>query len=134
MSRPLYIGLAVLVAIGVLSVIGFLADPFGWRENKITDLENKNEVLSDEAMARSLQGVGEAAQPQRVNITVTMPVAAAQTALEPIFDEARTAPDANQPIAPDRLARLRAADRSLCEQSPGLDGCPAPATGPARSR
>lgn len=40
------------------------------------------------------------------------------------INEARNAPDADTPLTDERAARLRAADRSLCQQAPAL--CPTP--------
>lgn len=37
--------------------------------------------------------------------------------------EAVKAEDANAPLSPDRVVRLRNADRELCQLAPGLEGC-----------
>lgn len=37
--------------------------------------------------------------------------------------EAQNAPDADEPLDDERAARLRNADRQLCELAPSIDGC-----------
>ena len=49
----------------------------------------------------------------------------------PVIHEARSAPDANQSLDPDRADRLREHDRRLCELAPGACAGAAAASDPA---
>lgn len=51
--------------------------------------------------------------------------AQAATAVSAATVKARSAGDANEPLSPDRAARLRDLDRQLCDARPTLAGCAA---------
>lgn len=109
-----YAVVCVLILAGVLAVVSFLSDPFGikswWNDRQ----EVRHERVESNAVARTLESEGNAAQVQRVETfhrqTITVRDLTAQS-----VNEARSAPDANEPIDPARFERLRAADRELCD-------------------
>jgi hypothetical protein len=61
---------------------------------------------------------------QRVEVVVRQREAAAATVAQ-VTAKALKSEDADAPLAPDRAARLRDADRQLCLASPELAGCAA---------
>ena len=112
----------LILAFGVLRMVGFSWDPFG------TQRARADAYVSTD-LARDLEAEGYAEQAVRTDTyhhqTLTIQTQAAQTEAD-----LRSLPDADAPIDPARLDRLRAADRELCESSPGL--CSPPDASPRR--
>jgi hypothetical protein len=104
------------------SLLGFKFDPFGIDARKIDRLESEVSVLEREA-------AGNAAITTATQTFHTREVVIRDLARQAEI-EARTAPDAETPIDPERVARIRAADNRLCIVAPAI--CPAP--DPAGSR
>lgn len=129
-SRKAAIRFGIVVAVivagaillfGVARMLGFSWDPFG------TQAAKANAFVSTD-LARDLEAEGYAEQAQRLDTyhhqTITV-----QTAAATAEAELRSLPDAETPIDPTRLARLHAADRSVCEASPGLCATADPSPG-----
>lgn len=107
----LFVG-GVILLIAVLRTLGFSWDPFGTQRAKADAY-----VSTD--LARDLEAEGYAEQAERLDTyhhqTITVQAAAATAEAE-----LRSLPDADNPIDPGRLDRLRAADRELCASSPRI--------------
>ena len=122
-------GVALLMAIGLIA--------WGWNnlwawlpwsgEARLDRAEGRADYAEGDASARRLESQGNAAQVARteaygdLRIRIEGERAAAVT-------EARSAPDATEPLAADRAARLHAADRGVCNLAGA--SCAAPAEAP----
>jgi hypothetical protein len=98
------------------SFLGLKFDPFGIDARKIDRLENDVSVLEREAAGNAEIAI--ASQTVHTREVVIRDLAR-QAEIE-----ARTASDANTPLDPDRVARIRAADNRLCIVAPSI--CPDP--------
>ena len=98
------------------SFLGLKFDPFGIDARKIDRLENDVSVLEREATGNAEIAI--ASQTFHTREVVIRDLAR-QAEIE-----ARTASDANTPLDPDRVARIRAADNRLCIVAPSI--CPDP--------
>jgi hypothetical protein len=98
------------------SFLGLKFDPFGIDARKIDRLENDVLVLEREATGNAEIAI--ASQTFHTREVVIRDLAR-QAEIE-----ARTASDANTPLDPDRVARIRAADNRLCSAYPAI--CPDP--------
>jgi hypothetical protein len=116
------IALFVVASMTRPTLLGFKFDPFGIDARKIDRLENDVSVLEREA-------TGNAEIASATQTFHTREVVIRELSRNAEID-ARTAPDANTPLDPDRVARIRAADHRLCEAYPAI--CPDP--DPAGSR
>lgn len=109
-------GAAVLAALFILVAtaggLGFRWDLFGSQRAKADAYETIDH-------ARVLEAAGQADQAIRTDTyhreVITIQTQAAQTEAQ-----LRSLPDADNPIDPGRLDRLRAADRELCASSPRI--------------
>jgi hypothetical protein len=94
------------------SFLGFKFDPFGIDARKIDRLKTEVSVLEREAVGNA--EIAAATQTFHTREVVIRELARqAET-------EARTAPDAETPLDPDRVARIRAADHRLCIVAPSI--------------
>lgn len=101
------------------SFLGLKFDPFGIDARKIDRLETEVSVLEREATGNA--EIAAATQTFHTREVVIRDLARqAET-------EARTAPDAETPLDPDRVARIRAADNRLCIVAPSICASPDPA-------
>ena len=96
------------------SFLGLKFDPFGIDARKIDRLENDVSVLEREATGNA--EITNATQKHHGR-EVALRELSRQAEIE-----ARTAPDAETPLTPDRVGRLRAADNRLCSAYPAI--CP----------
>jgi hypothetical protein len=103
------------------SLLGFKFDPFGIDARKIDRLENDVSVLEREA-------VGNAEIATATQTFHTREVVIRELSRNAEI-EARMASDANTPLDPDRVARIRAADHRLCIVAPTVCSDPDPAGG-----
>lgn len=121
-------GLAVVAFIGLglmrPTFLGLQFDPFGMDARKIDSLTTERDAAVSDGIARGLEVEGMADQQTRLDAThrIIVDVSAATASA---VAEARNAPDADTPLDPDRLARLRANDQRLCDGVPA--SCPASA-------
>jgi hypothetical protein len=123
----LAVGLAALAVVAlVLGGLGFRWDPFDLARRRLDRAEASAAVARAEAAARSAEAEGQAGQVARLDATLTttrrIDAATTRSTLA-----ARAANDADLPLSPARLERLRAHDRELCRIAPDLGGCAAPA-------
>lgn len=84
----------------------------------------KTEAALAQAAVAGLETQGARDSAQRVALVVRQRDAANDTVAQ-LTAKALTSEDANAPLNPDRVARLRAADDSLCLAAPNLAGCAA---------
>jgi hypothetical protein len=98
------------------SFLGFKFDPFGIDARKMDQLTDQVSVMEREATGNAEIAI--ASQTFHTREVVIRDLAR-QAEIE-----ARTAPDANTPLDPDRVARIRAADNRLCIVAPSI--CPDP--------
>lgn len=101
------------------SFLGLKFDPFGIDARKIDRLENEVSVLEREAT-----GNAEIAQATQTFHTREVVIRELSRQAE---IEARTAPDAETPLDPSRVDRLRSADNRLCSAYPAICADPDPA-------
>lgn len=98
------------------SFLGLKFDPFGIDARKIDRLENDVSVLERKATGNA--EITNATQKHHLREVVIRELSR-QAEIE-----ARTASDAETPLDPDRVGRLRAADNRLCSAYPAI--CPDP--------
>ena len=118
----------VLLAAAMAGGMGFRWDPLGLDRKRLEAAQAEAAAGRAEQVARRLEQQGQAVQQGRLetfNNTTTQAARATATAVT----QARSAEDADTPLDPDRLRRLREHDRELCRLAPGINGCAAP--GPA---
>lgn len=78
-----------------------------------------------QAQAAGLEAAGERASAARVDVVVRQQSAGWDVARDLAIKAAKSE-DANVPLDPDRVLRLRDADGKLCQLAPELVGCSAP--------
>ncbi|WP_333612002.1 hypothetical protein [Brevundimonas bullata] len=100
-------------------------------ESRLERAETARDVAQDDASARSLESQGQADQIQRIE-TVHRQIVTVQTATQDAITQARSAPDANDPLEPGRAVRLQSSDRMLCGYAPDLCRPAAPDAAGAR--
>jgi hypothetical protein len=115
-------GLAVVALL--LGGLGFRWDPFDLARRRADRAETAADLARSEAAARAAEAEGQAEQVARLDAANSL-VRRTEAATTPILLEARTAHDADLPLSPDRLNRLRAHDDELCRIAPDLGGCSA---------
>jgi hypothetical protein len=98
------------------SFLGFKFDPFGIDARKMDQLTDQVSVMEREAIGNAEVAVATQTFHTR---EVVIRELSRQAEIE-----ARTAPDAETPLDPDRVGRLRAADHRLCSAYPAI--CPDP--------
>jgi len=84
----------------------------------------KTAAVEARAAVASLETEGAQASASRVEVVVRQREAAATTVAD-LTAKALTSEDAHAALDPDRVARLRDADRQLCLAAPELAGCAA---------
>ena len=98
------------------SFLGFKFDPFGIDARRLDQLTDQVAVMEREAIGNAEVAVATQTFHTR---EVVIRELSRQAEIE-----ARTAPDAETPLDPDRVGRLRAADHRLCSAYPAI--CPNP--------
>ena len=98
------------------SFLGFKFDPFGIDARKLDQLTDQVSVMEREAIGNAEVAVATQTFHTR---EVVIRELSRQAEIE-----ARTALDAETPLTPDRVGRLRAADHRLCSAYPAI--CPDP--------
>jgi hypothetical protein len=98
------------------SFLGLKFDPFGIDARKMDQLTDQVSVMEREATGNAEIAI--ASQTFHTREAVIRELSR-QAEIE-----ARTAPDAETPLTPDRVGRLRAADNRLCSAYPAI--CPNP--------
>ena len=111
--------LAVLAVFVVLDGLGFRFDPFDLMAKRLTRAEQSVVTARQDASARRIEAEGAVDTLRRVE-QVTIQIRAAEQIAFQSATAAAEAPDANSPIDPARLDRLRHADDSLCQLRPAI--------------
>lgn len=88
-------------------------------ESRQERAETARDVAQDDASARSIESQGQAEQIQRIETTHRQ-IVTVQNATQDAITQARSAPDANDPLEPGRAIRLQSSDRMLCGYAPDL--------------
>lgn len=118
--------LAVGLALALIAVrgLGLRWDPFGSQSRRLARAEAQADLARSDARARALEVEGERHARARSD-ELHRQAAAVEASVAHTLTEARSAPDANDPLPADRGERLRAHDRELCRLAPDLEGCAA---------
>lgn len=124
-----FLALAAFVWLSIYA-LGFRFDPFDTAAKRIDRLERQVVTHQIDAAARTIEVAGERDTAQRVDAAHRQ-IRHAETIAAEITAQARTAPDADEPLSPDRSARLRRADQRLCETRPAVCAPDAAAPGHA---
>lgn len=134
--RLAIIGLILSVLIALLAPeLGFRWDPFDLSQRRISRLESQLAEARTAASASERRAGAGAAQSARVETHQSRVTEATRVVVD-VVAQAPESPDALHPLAPDRAARLRDADRRLCGVAPdlcGADATPDPADGGDRA-
>jgi hypothetical protein len=101
------------------SFLGLKFDPFGIDARKLDQLTDQVSVMEREA-------IGNAEVAAATQTFHTREVVIRELSRQAEI-EARTASDAETPLDPDRVARIRAADNRLCIVAPSICASPDPA-------
>lgn len=128
------LGWMVVIGAGVLLVtfvgrgVGLRWDPFDLQQRRLETVQARAIQAQTDVEARRLEAAARVQQTARLE-THHRQILAVERATVAAVTQARSAPDANDPLDPVRAGRLRAHDRELCRFAPDLDGCAA-APGP----
>jgi hypothetical protein len=109
-------GWLVVIALGG---VGFRFDPFNSVQRRADRAEHLAATATADAGARALEVAGARETVVKVEATLRQQHQAAAIAAD-FANQAREAPDANQPLDPDRVSRLVAADQRLCALDPAI--------------
>ncbi|MBX3477817.1 MAG: hypothetical protein KF910_09420 [Brevundimonas sp.] len=130
-------GWAVAAAAGVVlfaavaGLAGFRWDPLRLTERRLAQSRTELAAARADLSARRHEQAAEAGQRAR-QAEHARKTTAATTLSVAAETQARSAPDADQTLDPDRADRLGRLDDGLCRLAPDLEGCSAPAGGPGR--
>ena len=113
---------ALLLAAG--SGVGLRWDPFGLQQRRLETAQAHVTRAEKDADARRVEAEGRAQQIVRLDSHHRQTLAVERATVAAVT-QARSAPDANDPLDPVRADRLRAHDRKLCRLAPDLGGCTA---------
>jgi hypothetical protein len=120
------VGGGVLVAALIaLDGLGFRWDPLDLTGRRVRAAQTRASVATADAAARRLEVEAAAVQARRIDEVHQQTVAIAQTTAW-VTAGARSAEDAELPLAPDRATRLVEHDRELCRLAPAVCGAAAP--------
>lgn len=122
------IGAGVLVVTFAGRGVGLRWDPFDLQQRRLETVEARAIQAESDGEARRLEAAGRVQQAVQVESRHRQ-ILAVERATVAAVTQARSAPDANDPLDLVRADRLRAHDRELCRLAPDLDGCAA-ASGP----
>ena len=100
-------------------------------ESRLARSEQARDIAEDKAVSADMESQGQAEQIQRLETVHRQIITLEQSTATAIAD-ARSAPDANEPMEAGANARLYFRDDELCGYAPRLNGCAA--TNPAGAR
>ncbi|MNH79280.1 hypothetical protein D3C73_315980 [compost metagenome] len=132
LTSPFALVVGFILLILFAGAIGFRFDPLNLTAKRADKAEAAAVVSQDDASARRLESAGAADTAQRID-RITVQIRAADDIAHRSALAAQDAPDANVPLDPARLDRLRLADDQLCQLSPAVCSDPAAATVYARA-
>ena len=120
------LSVAAFIGLGLMrpTFLGLQFDPFGMDARKIDSLTTERDREASNGVARGLEVEGEREQAGRVD-TFHRQVVEIHTITAEAVSQARSAPDAEDPLEASRAARLGDHDRRLCDLAPR--SCPAAA-------
>ena len=123
--------LVLILGVKALNSVGVRFDPFELSAKRLAYAEQTRDLALQDAAARRIEAAG-AHEALRHVEQVTLQIRAADQIAFHSATDAAEAPDANSPVDPQRLERLRLADERLCQLQPALCGQPTASTaGPA---
>ncbi|WP_312813057.1 hypothetical protein [Brevundimonas sp.] len=122
--------LLLIIAFVALDGLGFSFDPFDLSAKRLARAEQQRDQAQQDATARRIEAAGTVETLRRVE-QVTIQIRAAEQIAFQSATAAAEAPDANTPVDPSRLDRLRLADDRLCQLRPAICAEPATTTDPA---
>lgn len=111
--------LTLLAAVVALDGLGFRFDPLGLSAKRLARAEQQRDLAKQDATARTIEAAGSVETLRRVE-QVTIKIRAAEQIAFQSATAAAEAPDANTPVDPARLARIRLADDRLCQLRPDI--------------
>ncbi|WP_420472107.1 hypothetical protein [Brevundimonas sp. FT23042] len=120
-----FVGLVV-----VLDGLGVRWDPLGFGARRLARAEAQAALAESQARARALETEATADQARRLELHHQQAIGLARITAA-AEASARTAPDADDRLEPDRAGRIRAHDRELCALAPTL--CVGAPPDPARA-
>lgn len=106
--------LLLIIAFVALDGLGFRFDPFDLSAKRLARVEQQRDQAQQDATARRIEAAGTTETLRRVE-QVTIQIRAAEQIAFQSATAAAEAPDANTPVDPARLDRLRLADERLCQ-------------------
>ena len=109
----------LVLVFGVGRGLGFRWDPFDLDRRRLDAAQVQADLARRDARARALEVQGQVEQARRVE-TVHQQTLAVSRMTATAVTQARSAPDAHQPLDAARAARLSAHDDGLCRLSPGV--------------
>lgn len=107
------------VAVMGLGALGFSFDPFDLQGRKLDRALAGQATAKAEGAAAAIEAAGSRDTTTRVEVALNQR-SAAQERLTELSAATRSAPDANEPIDPDRIDRLRDFDQQLCAIRPAI--------------
>jgi hypothetical protein len=118
---------AAFIGLGLLrpTFLGLQFDPFGIDRRKIESLTTERDREASNGIARGLEVEGEREQAERVE-TVHRQIVEVHTITAAAVSQARSAPDAEDPLADPDADSLLNHQRGLCLARPGVCGAAAP--------
>lgn len=116
--------LALTLAMPLIVLLLVLGVYWKGRHDDAAQERPKTEAALARAAVAGLETQGAQASAQHVELVVRQRDAANGVVAQ-LMPQALKSEDANAPVDPSRLARLRAADGELCDADPSLGGCPA---------
>jgi hypothetical protein len=116
----------LMLILATLGAVLAIASGLYWKGRHDDALRErpKTEAALAKAAVAGLETQGAQASAQRVDIVVRQRDAA-DAVVAQLTPQALKSEDANAPLDPARLARLRSADLELCDTDSTLAGCPA---------
>ena len=118
------IGGVVVLLLAAGSGLGLRWDPFDLQKRRLETAQARATRAENDADARRVEAEGRAQQVVRLDNHHRQTLAVERATVAAVT-QARSAPDANDPLDPVRAERLHAHDRELCRLAADLDGCAA---------
>lgn len=109
----------VAVAFVVLGAVGFRFDPFDLQARKLDNAQSAKAVAEASASKATIEAAGARDTITRVEIALSQRDAARESVAQ-LSAQTWSAPDAESPIDPDRINRLRDFDQQLCTIRPAI--------------
>lgn len=115
----LAVAAAIALAFVALGALGFRFDPFDLSARKLARAQTETAQAKTDTAVATIEAAGARDTTTRVEIALAQS-AAAQDLATHLSTLTRNAPDANEPLDPDRIDRLRDFDQQLCAVRPAI--------------